>query len=53
MKESDNMPQVFEDDSIDLIALLRQLYLSRWLIVKVAAVAAVLGVVVALATPNI
>lgn len=52
MKESDNMPQVFEDDSIDLIALLRQLYLSRWLIVKVAAVAAVLGVVVALATPN-
>ncbi len=46
------MPQVFEDDSIDLIALLRQLYLSRWLIVKVTALAAVLGVVVALATPN-
>jgi uncharacterized protein involved in exopolysaccharide biosynthesis len=52
MNPSENTPQVFEDDSIDLIALLRQLYLSRLLIVKVAAVAAVLGVVVALATPN-
>jgi hypothetical protein len=52
MNPSENTPQVFEDDSIDLVALLRQLYLSRWLIVKVAAAAAVLGVVVALATPN-
>jgi uncharacterized protein involved in exopolysaccharide biosynthesis len=52
MNASENTPQVFEDDSIDLIALLRQLYLSRWLIVKVAVVAAALGVVVALATPN-
>ena len=52
MNPSENTPQVFEDDSIDLIALLRQLYLSRWLIVKVAAAAAVLGIVVALATPN-
>ena len=52
MNPSENTPQVFEDDSIDLIALLRQLYLSRWLIVKVAASAAVLGIVVALTTPN-
>ena len=52
MNPSENTPQVFEDDSIDLIALLRQLYLGRWLILKVAAAAALLGIVVALATPN-
>ncbi len=52
MNPSENTPQVFEDDSIDLVALLRQLYLGRWLIVKTVVVSALLGIVVALSTPN-
>jgi hypothetical protein len=52
MNPSENTPQVFEDNSIDLIALLRQLYLGRWLIVKVSVATAVLGIVVAQNTPN-
>ena len=52
MSTSENLPQVFEDDSIDLIALLKQIYQGRKLIILSAVVAAVLGVVVALATPN-
>ena len=52
MSTSENLPQVFEDDSIDLIALLKQIYQGRKLIILSAVAAAVLGVVVALATPN-
>ena len=52
MSTPENLPQVFEDDSIDLIALLKQIYQGRKLIILSAVVAAVLGVVVALATPN-
>ena len=52
MSTKENLPQVFEDDSIDLIALLKQIYQGRKLIISSAIVAAVLGVVVALATPN-
>jgi uncharacterized protein involved in exopolysaccharide biosynthesis len=52
MSTPENLPQVFEDDSIDLIALLKQIYQGRKLIVLSAFAAAVLGVVVALATPN-
>ena len=52
MSTQENLPQVFEDDSIDLIALLKQIYKGRKLIIVSAVAAAVLGVVVALATPN-
>ena len=52
MSTPENLPQVFEDDSIDLIALLKQIYQARKLIILSAFVAAILGVVVALATPN-
>ena len=52
MSIPENLPQVFEDDSIDLIALLKQIYQGRKLILLSAFVAAILGVVVALATPN-
>ncbi len=52
MSTQENLPQVFEDDSIDLIALLKQIYRGRKLIIVSAVAAAVLGVVVALATPN-
>lgn len=52
MSTSENLPQVFEDDSIDLIALLKQIYQGRKLIILSAVAAAILGVVVALATPN-
>lgn len=52
MSTSENLPQVFEDDSIDLIALLKQIYQGRKLIILSALAAAVLGVVVALTTPN-
>jgi uncharacterized protein involved in exopolysaccharide biosynthesis len=52
MSTPENLPQVFEDDSIDLIALLKQIYQGRKLIVLSAFVAAILGVVLALATPN-
>ena len=52
MSAPENLPQVFEDDSIDLIALLKQIYQGRKLIVLSALAAAVLGVIVALATPN-
>ena len=52
MSTSENLPQVFEDDSIDLIALLKQIYQGRKLIILSAVAAAVLGVLVALATPN-
>ena len=53
MSTPENLTQVFEDDSIDLIALLKQIYQGRKLILLSAFVAAILGVVVALATPNI
>jgi len=52
MSTPENLPQVFEDDSIDLIALLKQIYQRRKLIVLSALAAAILGVIVALATPN-
>jgi len=52
MSTPENLPQVFEDDSIDLIALLKQIYQGRKLIILSAVAAAILGVVVALATPN-
>ena len=52
MITQENLPQVFEDDSIDLIALLKQIYQGRKLIILSAVAAAVMGVVVALATPN-
>ncbi len=52
MSTPENLPQVFEDDSIDLIALLKQIYKDRKLIISSAIVSAILGVVVALATPN-
>lgn len=52
MSTPENLPQVFEDDSIDLIALLKQIYQGRKFIILSALAAAVLGVVVALATPN-
>jgi len=52
MSTPENLPQVFEDDSIDLIALLKQIYQGRKLIILSAFVAAILGVAVALATPN-
>jgi len=52
MSTPENLPQVFEDDSIDLIALLKQIYQGRRFIILSAVAAAVLGVVVALATPN-
>ena len=52
MSTPENLPQVFEDDSIDLIALLKQIYQGRKFIILSAVAAAVLGVVVALATPN-
>jgi len=52
MSTPENLPQVFEDDSIDLIALLKQIYQGRKLIILSAVVAAILGVVVVLVTPN-
>ena len=52
MSTPENLPQVFEDNSIDLIALLKQIYQGRRFIILSAVAAAVLGVVVALATPN-
>ena len=53
MSTPENLPKVFEDDSIDLIALLKQIYQGRKLIILSTVAAAVLGVVVALSTPNI
>ena len=52
MSTKETLPQVFEDDSIDLIALLKQIYLGRKLIVLSAVGAALMGIIVALATPN-
>ena len=52
MSTPENLPQVFEDDSIDLIALLKQIYQGRKLIILSAFVAAIAGLVVALTTPN-
>lgn len=52
MSTQENLPEVFEDDSIDLVALLKQIYQGRRLIILSAFVAAILGVIVALATPN-
>ena len=52
MSTPENLPQVFEDDSIDLVALLKQVYEDRKLIVLSAIGAALLGVIMALATPN-
>ncbi len=52
MSTKETLPQVFEDDSIDLIALLKQIYDGRKLILLSAIAALVLGVIVALTTPN-
>lgn len=52
MSQKDNLPQVFEDDSIDLIALLRQIYEGRKLLIRSAMVACFCGVVIALLSPN-
>ena len=52
MSTPENLPQIFKDDSIDLIALLKQIYQGRKFIMLSAFVTAILGVVVALGTPN-
>jgi len=52
MKTPENLPKVFEDNTIDLIALLKQIYQGRKLIILTALAAAILGVIVALSTPN-
>ena len=52
MSTPENLPTVFEDDSIDLIALIKQIYTGRKLIFLSALGAAILGVIIALATPN-
>jgi hypothetical protein len=52
MKSPEKLPQVMEDDSIDLVALLKQIYSERRLILFGTIGAALLGVIVALATPN-
>lgn len=52
MKSPEKLPQVIEDDSIDLVALLKQIYSERKLILFSTIGAALLGVIVALATPN-
>ena len=52
MSTKENLPQVFEDDSIDLVALLKQIYEGRKLIILSAIAASILGVIIALATPN-
>ena len=44
--------QIIENDSIDLVALFRQIYGQRRLIIKSALLGLVLGIVVALLTPN-
>ena len=53
MSSPENLPTVFEDDSIDLIALIKQIYVGRKLILLSAVAAAFLGVIIALATPSI
>ena len=52
MKFPEKLPQVMEDDSIDLVALLKQIYSERKLILFATIGAALLGVIVALATSN-
>ena len=52
MGTKENLPQVFEDDSIDLVALLKQIYDGRRFIILSAITSAILGVIIALATPN-
>ena len=52
MKSPEKLPQVMEDDSIDLVALFKQIYSERRLILFATIGAALLGVIVALATPN-
>jgi len=52
MSTKENIPQVFEDDSIDLVALLKQIYAGRKFIILSAISSAILGVIIALATPN-
>ena len=44
--------QIIEDDSIDLVAMFRQIYGHRRLIIKSALLGLALGIVVALLTPN-
>ena len=52
MSIPENLPTVFEDDSIDLIALIKQIYTGRKRIFLSAVGSAILGVIIALATPN-
>ena len=47
-----NPSQVFEDDSVDIIVFLKQIYQGRKFIILSAFVTAILGVIVALTTPN-
>lgn len=44
--------QIIENDSIDLVALLRQIYGQRRLIIKTALLGLGLGIILALITPN-
>jgi hypothetical protein len=53
MHPSENNSRVFEDESIDIIGLLRELYLSRWLIVKTTTTAAFLAMLWSLTLTNI
>jgi len=52
MSTKENIPQVFEDDSIDLVALLKQIYAGRKFIILSAISSSILGVIIALAMPN-
>lgn len=53
MMKQENLPQLFEDDSIDMIVLLKQIYQGRLLIILSVIVSAILGITVALTRPNV
>ena len=53
MNPSENTPQVFQDDEIDLVDLLRPIYKNWRLLVKSAIAFGFIGVVYALSLPNI
>ena len=52
MNPSENTPQVFQDDEIDLVDLLRPIYKNWRLLVKGAAAFGLAGVLIALLIPN-
>ena len=53
MNPSENTPQVFQDDEIDLVDLLRPIYKNWRLLVKSAIAFGFIGVVYSLSLPNI